>query len=244
MKKLSKSILFFTLFLFLMPNDASAQWKWKGVKGNGNVVNDTRNVSDFNSIKVSTGITVFYNQENNSEVVVETDSNLQEYLITEVKNGVLIIRSKKNTSIRKSSKRNVYVSGPDLELVSASSGSHFEASNTVRGRDIDINVSSGASVDMEVDYARLECATSSGSSADLEGSVDYADLSSSSGSSIDARRMTAKNCDASASSGAGIDISVSQNLEASASSGGGIDYWGNPSTDISRSSGGSVSRKN
>ena len=51
-------------------------------------VTQVRNVGKFTGIKVSNGIKVNFTQGNNQTVIVETDPNLQEYVSTEVENGI------------------------------------------------------------------------------------------------------------------------------------------------------------
>ena len=86
--------------------------------------------------------------------------------------------------------------------------------------------------------------TSSGALVKTENTLETntIELDSSSGSSIDADELTCIEAYANASSGANINVNVSDKLTASASSGGDIDFEGNPkNVNKDTSSGGSVS---
>jgi len=242
-KKMKKnnllSIILTTLLLCIFSLTSQAQW-WKGVKGNGDVETEKRSHKNFDEIAVSGGIDVHFVQNSKYSVKVEADENLLEYIVTEVKGDKLVIRKKKNINVKRSKAFDVYVSAPNLEYVSASSGSDFNTTGEIDGDDIKISVSSGADVDMNLNYDTIECSTSSGSDADIKGSARAAKLNSSSGSDIDARMLKVKTCKASASSGSGIKIAVSESLNASASSGGDVTYYGSPDVDKSESSGGDV----
>ncbi len=230
--------------LFLIPGFTFAQWGWGGLKGNGNVIGDERNVADFNRIKVSEGLTVVFTQADNYSVEVVADENLIEKIATEVHGDVLKVYVEGRKGIRRAKSKKILVSAPYLKGVSASSGADFIAKNIVDGDEINISVSSGADVKMKVDYNKLSCSVSSGADAYLSGNAGSTKLSSSSGADINAKGLMAGNVNASASSGAGISVSVSNSIYASASSGGDIDYYGNPSdVDKSESSGGDVSRR-
>src|SRR5690606_21990972 len=61
---------------------------------NSNGVTQVRNVGKFTGISVSNGVKVNFTQGNNQAVVVETSPNLQEYVSTEVENGILVISVK------------------------------------------------------------------------------------------------------------------------------------------------------
>lgn len=260
-----KASPFILLVLFVFfASSATAQWNmWgKGVKGNGNVTTETRNVSDFNKVSVSAGITVIYSQ-GSKNVEVEADSNLQEYIITEVKGEKLVVRRKKNTNIKKYKKMTVYVSSPNIYYASASSGSKFKSEGQISTENLKLDSSSGASMKVSATSKKIELDSSSGSnivasleaekiSADassgssikMNGSANQSRLGASSGASVNARDLTTKSCDANVSSAGSVDITVTESIDGSASSGGSVDYWGNPSeVNRSTSSGGSVSRK-
>ena len=64
-----------------------------GISGNGNVVEEVRDVDGFTGVEVSTGIDVFLSQGNTFEVVVEADENLQEVILTELKGDKLVVLS-------------------------------------------------------------------------------------------------------------------------------------------------------
>ncbi len=54
------------------------------ITGNGHVVKQNRDVSEFTSIKVGSGIDVFLTQGDNRTLEVEADENLQSWIRTEV----------------------------------------------------------------------------------------------------------------------------------------------------------------
>jgi len=81
----------------------------KKVEGSGVVKKETRKVESFNAISCYGVVDVFLSQGEKESVVVEADDNLLEYIITEIKNGTLEIKNKKNIQFRKSTKMNIYI---------------------------------------------------------------------------------------------------------------------------------------
>ena len=64
-----------------------------GIEGSGNVITEKRKITDsFTKIKASTGVEVILEQGNTTEIEVEIDDNLIEYVITKVENGTLIAK--------------------------------------------------------------------------------------------------------------------------------------------------------
>lgn len=211
-----------------------------GIKGNGEVVTETRNFTgDFNQIEVAAGINAYLTQENSQKVVVEADSNLQDIIITEVEDGVLHVYAEKNIFRAKSKK--VYISATDLERLKVSSGANLKTENTLKGDELDVRVSSGANAKLFLEYHTVTCDASSGANAKLEGNAGQVILEASSGANLKAKDLRAKISEAKASSGANISLYATEKLDAKASSGGNISYDGEPKeVNKDSSSGGDI----
>jgi len=98
------------------------------IKGDGHVVDDEREAVDFNGV-VLTGVgNVIINLSDEYRVVVTTDSNIQELIFVDVKNNLLNISNKSNTSIRATELTiNVYL--PKLEIIRVSGVGNIEISD-------------------------------------------------------------------------------------------------------------------
>jgi hypothetical protein len=215
---------------------------FKSVSGNGNVTKETRKVESFDGIKASAGINVFLFQGDEEKVVVEADENLHDCIKTEVKGSTLHCYI--DCNIHFSKKMNVYVNYKMLNKINASSGSDVSGETLLKTELLNIDVSSGADVKIEVDARTLYCDVSSGSDALIKGKAEHFQGSASSGADIKANELTVKTCDVSASSAGDIRITVTDRINANASSGGNITYYGNPEKEsIDESSGGDVTHR-
>lgn len=209
-----------------------------GKKGNGNVVTDTRAVSEeFTRVSASEGLMVYVTQADDFKIEVEGDDNIIDLIRTDIKNGKLRIHAEENIG---RATKNVYVSLPTITELHASSGSHLETKNTVEANELSLEGSSGAILEVDLIAQELEIAASSGASLDINGKADNADVDVSSGGNINAKDLETKSCVADASSGGNIKIQVSESLMADASSGGNISYSGEPNVEQKKSVSGSV----
>lgn len=204
----------------------------------------TRQISGFHGVSVSSGIDLFLSQKNTEEVVVEAESDDLNKIITEVEGGILkiYIREKSWFNMNWSkSNRKVYVSFKLLDKLDASAGSDVVSQGFFKLDNLDLDVSSGSNVKIELEANKISAESSSGSDLNIAGKVTYLQVNASSGSDINAADLQARKCIASVSSGSDIRINVTDELDASASSGGDISYSGNPkSKEINESSGGDV----
>lgn len=238
MKKITAFLTVSLVILFSM--NASA-WS-KKVSGNGDVTKEVRKVRSFDGVKASAGINVYLFQGNKEKVVVETDENIQECLITEVDGGVL--KCYLDCSVRRSTKLNVYVNFKEINKIKASSGSDIYGETLIEASFLEVDASSAADIKIEVDAKEIEVDASSGADAVVKGKADYFSGNASSGADIKAQDLVVKEARASASSGADVKISVKESITASASSGGDVTYYGNPAHEsVKESSGGDVKRK-
>lgn len=207
---------------------------------------ETRNVSDFNAIKVSAGIDLYLKMGDTEEVTVVADDDIIEKIITEVKDGTLKIYMKQNNGWnnwnRKS--RKVYVRVKELNQLHASSGSDVKSDNTLTGETLDVKTSSGSDVNIDIHYKNFSVDASSGSDARISGKTKNLEAEASSGSDIKAQDLESVNCKVRVSSGSDATVTVTEDLYAKASSGGDVRYYGNPQIkDINESSGGDVTQK-
>ncbi len=209
-----------------------------GKRGNGEVVEETRNVTeDFTIVSASEGLDVFVTQDKDFKIAVEADENIIDLIGTDIKDGKLRIHAIEN--IGRATKK-IYVSLPDITALKSSSGADLIVQNVIEAEKIELDASSGSDLHVELVATEVSADASSGADIKVAGKTDvfYADASS--GADIRARELMTKKCNADASSGADISVNVSESLVADASSGADISYTGEASVQKKKSVSGSV----
>jgi len=229
------------LFIALFATLSAQNWgKRDRIKGNGQTITQDRDVSGFTGIKACCSFTVEVSKGAPS-VRVEAESNLQEYIKTDVSSGQLSIRYSQNVNISNHKPVRIYVTMNKLDYVSSSSSSTITFRDEFRGDDLEVRVSSSGKIrglEFSGNDIRLE-ANSSGK-LDIAGSGAFIRASASSSGKISASSCKVKRAKAGVSSGGSINLNVSDRLDANASSGGTVRYSGSPNVDSNTSSGGSV----
>ncbi len=214
----------------------------------GNVA--VRDIKNFHSIRVSTGITVFLSQGDVEKVAVSANEvQYRDRIRTVVENGVLKIyfdnddwKLWKNLSAKR---LRVYVSIKDVRSLEAASGAAIRLEEMVKAGALQMDASSGATIKGAIQCTSLKVDQSSGSVIELSGTIsDSFKADASSGSVFKGFELKVPYCSIQTSSGGGIQIFVSKELTVDASSGGYVHYKGEGMIrDVRTSSGGSVSRK-
>ncbi len=209
---------------------------------------EKRNLSgSFHAIRVSDGIELLVTQGNAESVAVSaSEPKYLERLKTEVSDGVLKIYYDNKTMVWNSNERRklkAYVSFKSLNQIKASSGADVRAKSLLKLESLDLDFSSGAQFNGNVEVARLEASQGSGAEVNVSGKAVSLKAEASSGGIFKGYDLAAGQCEAKASSGGEVRITVNKELAAKASSGGSIRYRGDGVLrDIDVSSGGSVKR--
>ncbi|MEQ3691782.1 MAG: head GIN domain-containing protein [Flavobacterium sp.] len=238
------TIKLFALFLFIGSTSCNLNANFgNGIDGSGNVITEKRNINqEFTKITASTGVNVIVEQGSPTEVEVETDDNLIEYVVTEVENGTLKVKIEGNINLMTTI--NVRVKTKSISSLESSSGSSITSKNILNGTSIALKSSSGSEIDVELEYENVNCESTSGSDLKVSGKTLRLETKSSSGSEINASNLAANDVYAQSTSGSTTTVKPIVKLSAKASSGSSIDYVQEPkNVSKEETSGGSVSKE-
>jgi hypothetical protein len=209
------------------------------VKGDGNVREETREVGEFHGISVTSGMNVHLIQGNQRKVVVVADANLHKLIETKVEDGILEVRALAN--IWHAGEKKVVITISEIDEISGTAGSNIYTDNQLVAGKITIKGSAGSNLHIDIDGQNVTVSASSGSNMNMKGTIREFFIKTSSGANIKAGDVQSSKCEAHASSGGNLWISVQNELTANASSGGNIFYSGTPATfNPSSSSGGNI----
>jgi len=213
-----------------------------GIQGEGPVKDkEITNLSDFDSVIISRGLTVELTPGNENKAVIKADENLLDIIKVTVEDNKLLITSDKN--IRKAKSKKVLLTFKNIEKLEINSGCNVTNKGFIKTKNLTITVHSGAHANLNTKSDFLIGEAHSGSKLDLEGFTNNANFQAHSGASLQAKNLKSKTVTAEAHSGASLKAFASESIKANAHSGARIRFAGNP-TKVSKSShsGGSVSK--
>lgn len=216
------------------------------------VVNDAnaekRTLSgSFTAIQVSDGVELMLSKADEESIAVSAsdDKYLEKFKTEVVGNTLKIYYDNKGMIWNGNDKRKLkaYVSFKLIDKLQASSGAHVNCKNVLKLAVLDMKFTSGASFDGEVNIGQLTTDQNSGSEINLTGTAENLKTEVSSGAIFKGYDLQTEYCEAKATSGGGIRITVNKELNAKANSGGGIRYKGNGVIkEVDVNSGGVVKR--
>lgn len=229
-------------FIILSITSCTHAQFWKSVTGSGKVVTKERKTDSFTGLKVSSGIDVYLKQGNNETVSVEADENLHEYILTEVRGGVLNVYSEYN--IRGAERKRVYVTMKEVIAVKTTSAGDVLGETPIISDRLELSASSAGDIKLEVHAKNTNIDISSSGNITISGDTDMLRADLSSAGDLNAFDLKAREADVSVSSAGDADVSVSERITARASSAGDINYRGDPKyVDAHSSSAGGIHKR-
>lgn len=214
----------------------------KTVYGNKKVVKTERDIRGFQGVRVSSGIDVFLRQGDNEKVIVEADENLHEYILTEIRDGIIHVYT--NTTIRDAEMKRVHITMPDISLISTTSAGDVIGETPVQAERLRLSATSAGDIKLELYADEVDLDISSSGDMTLNGEAGRLKANLSSAGDLNAFEFKVKEADVSVSSAGDAELNVSERLRARASSAGDISYRGDPRyVDAHSSSAGSIRRR-
>jgi len=201
----------------------------------------------FTAISVSDGISLYLTAGTEESLAISCSDEKYEARFKTVVEGAVLKLYYDNDPIgyHDNSRRKLraYVSFKTLEKLTASGGANVKLPLAINVGNFDMKFSSGAVFEGEINGKEFTVDQSSGAIVTMAGTAEKIKIETSSGAVFKGYDFKTDFCDAKASSGGEVRISVEKELSAKASSGGGVHYKGAAVIkDVSISSGGSVKK--
>lgn len=232
---MKKTILTSLAFITIVMSATAQNWNSKKYRGNGNIVTKERSISDFKKLKVSGSFdVVLTSSSRTNNLSIRTDENLMEHIITEIKEGALIIKKKKYANLKPSNHKNIKieVSVRPLEYVSLSGSGSIKSDETIKTNSIDTKLAGSGRIELDINSSRSSAKLSGSGHVVLSGSSESIEVDLAGSGSIKARELNTKNSDLSISGSGQIEIQVSKELKARVAGSGSIRYKANSSIKI------------
>ncbi len=178
----------------------------RGVEGSGDLVTDTRNLSDFSRIESSGSFDIFVTVGDEHELTITFDDNLIDLIKTRVRGKTLKIFCRDSYSSRYPCKVDLKV--PSLESIRLTGSGDIEV------------------FDLTGDF--FECSISGSGDIRVNGEVQEVDIRVSGSGDVDTRELIAEEASVRVSGSGDVKVFASEFFDGSVSGSGDIDIYGNP----------------
>ncbi|QHL88169.1 hypothetical protein GU926_12285 [Nibribacter ruber] len=209
---------------------------------------EDRSIGAFTMIGLAFPAHVEVRKGSTHSVKVEGDAKDLKELITEVKDGKLLIKRKDSDNwiswgSNDSKPVRVYVTTPTLEAVSVSGSGKLVAQDTFKGASMSLAVSGSGSITMSTDVDKLTSKISGSGTIHLKGEGKSTSASISGSGSLKGYDFETETASVSISGSGSCEINAKATLKSIISGSGRVYYSGSPSVDSRVSGSGSVKRR-
>ena len=242
---MKKSILILAITLIA---SAPAQAQWWGssetVKGNGEMTSEKRNTDNYDEISLVGSMDVELVSGTEGNLIVEAESNLQEYITTKVNGGTLKISVEKGYNLKPSRNNGIKVIVPfrDIDAVEVTGSGDLWNSDPIKAKNFSTKLTGSGDIKLDMEVENLKGAVTGSGDIELAGKARDFDCKVTGSGDFKAYELRAENVEATVMGSGDIQISANKSLKAKVMGSGDIKYKGNPENqDFKTSGSGSIS---
>ena len=210
------------------------QWDWgKGEKGNGKVTTVKRSVGDYDGIKCAGFMDFKLVKGTEGNLTLEGESNLLDYIITEVKDGVLKVRVKQGKNLKPSKNSPIIITIPyeSVNSVSLSGSGDVWNEGTISESNLNVSLSGSGDVVLNIDSESVKGSISGSGYLTLKGKTVNLDANVTGSGDFHGFDLNSTNTDVSVTGSGDADVVCNGMLKARVTGSGDIEYRGNPTKE-------------
>ena len=186
----------------------------------------TKNVGDFNELKVYNGLTVKVKKGSKSKV--EISGSQSEDVTVKNADGILKIRLRFPDSFTAEDVNIIVFYNDNLTVLDANEGGRIVSENVFKQQHLEVRVQEGARINVNVNVRHLTAKAVTGGTIKISGKTENQNVEATTGGFYKALDLKSKQTIVLAASGAEAEVNTSEILDAKVRFGGSVYYQGNP----------------
>ena len=227
------------LVLLLITSFSNAQnWGKNKIKGNGNVVTQIRNTSEYDEIVTGGPFSVELLSNKEGQITLEGDENLLNLIKVEVENNKLKIYTEKGTWFdSRGEKITIKIPIEKLSRIDFGGSGNLITKDKIASENLEVHLSGSGNVDLQTETTTLKAVLSGSGELQLKGTTTNFEAKLSGSGGITSKKLLSQNAVALLSGSGRIELNCSASLDAKVSGSGNINYSGNPNNVVKKVSG-------
>ena len=198
------------------------------LKGKGNIVNESFNVSSFKSIDLAIDAELKLTQGDSQFVRISGHENILDIISVSVSNETLVIKYTKNCGSISDDDLQIQIQIPEVNKLRISGSGDIQLMNTIQSDNLQLEISGSGELDGNIQSNSLTAQITGSGDIDISGSTTNNNLTITGSGEYSAFNLVSQTTDIHISGSGNADIHVIQTLDASISGSGKIRYKGNP----------------
>ena len=237
MKKEFSYAVFFSVLLFASCIDMGDR-----IKGNGNIRNENRTVSQAEKIKVAGDMDVYIDQ-GPASARVEGDDNILQYIETVANGDWYEIRTKDDVNISTDKPVKVYITTPNLTALKLTgSGNIICKPKFSTENNTSFDITGSGDITTAINAPKVEAHISGSGDLHISGETKSLEIHVSGSGNYDGPDLKAEDVNVSIAGSGNADLFADSKLKASIAGSGDVKYKGNATVDSHIAGSGSVKK--
>lgn len=216
----------------------------KKIKGNGNVTTITRNTSEYDGIKCAGSFDYVLVAGTEGNIKIEGEENLLEYIVTEVKDGNLIVKVEDRINLRTSTNKTIKITIPfrDISKVSLAGSGDLWNEDTITSNNLKVALAGSGNLKLTIETTDVDASLAGSGDLTLKGNTNSLEANVAGSGDFHGFDLQANHTDVSVAGSGDATVVSNESLKARVAGSGDIKYKGNPKTEDTKVAGsGSIS---
>jgi hypothetical protein len=212
------------------------------VKGKGDVVSETRNITGFTAISLAMEGDLYFTPDSVYSVEIQAQQNILDVIEAPVEVGKLVLKIQDHTVLGKHDPIRIYIHAPSINDLDVSGSGNITVGSVMDQPDLRYNISGSGNITInEVKSKQLDGRISgSGNITGSSGTSDYSSMTISGSGNLDFPGVMTDSVYVTISGSGDVSVYAVKYLDVTISGSGNVRYNGNPVINQHISGSGSV----
>lgn len=203
----------------------------KRVKGKGDITVESRNVSNATKIKVAGSMNV-YLSEGPMAVKIEAQPNIIKYIVTDVENGWLELKTQDDIDLNTPEPVTIFVTIPSITAINvAGSGNVYGESKFISEKSLKMQIAGSGDINVDVNTPEVESNIAGSGNIKVSGETKEVNVNIAGAGNYNGANLKAENASVKITGSGDVEVFADVLLDAKIIGSGSIRYKGNARVD-------------
>lgn len=199
------------------------------VKGEGQVFSKERKLPAYTQVRLKCGADIVLTHGQVGDITINTSQNMEPYVITEVKNGVLIVRMSPDFAYQFTKKLEICIPVDEsLTEVTVQGSGDITSHQQLQVKELTCNVLGSGDIDLSLQAESLSFSVKGSGDIKIKGTTQTLGVAIAGSGDFDGDALQAKQATASVRGSGDVELFVTEQLSADIRGSGDITIKGNP----------------
>lgn len=221
-----KSNIFASILLSMVL--VSCNWMGKSIHGNGDIVTEKRNVTKAERIVLKGNFDIILVPGETASVSIETDENLQKYVLLSESNDELVFKTKSKFNLKSDHGIKITITTPTLTGINLAGSGNVRGTNKFTGgKELKIDIAGQGDVDLMVNTPKVEVDIKGSGNVNLQGETKSASFDIAGTGDCNAELLKSENASIKIAGNGNVKVYADVSLNIKIVGSGDVFYKGN-----------------